>query len=326
MSATELLQVQIGRETVWGTPVTPTWKLLGVDKNGVKFTPEFAAPVYHDQRGSLAPGYISVVEKVGGTVSITGMVLYEDIGLLLDAAFGRATATGAGPYTRAYTGPTTAVTTPSIFTILWGQGTETWKAEGCVLTSLQIEGQTNAPVKYTAEFSCQQVTAGTLAALSDRTVVPVMGNHASVFVDAFGGTIGTTALTSTALGFNLNISPSRVIKYYMGSVIPGAYEDATWALDFQITLEMNSTVKGYFDTVFAATPATYTRLFRVKFDDTANRSLTLDSAVALTEAPAMFNDNDGVVTVDMKFSGLVDTGTFANFLKATSINGVALNP
>ncbi len=326
MSASELLQVQIGRETTWGTPVTPTWKLLGVDKNGVKFTPEFVAPVYHDQRGSIAPGYINAVEKVGGAVSISGMALYEDIGVILDATFNRATPTGSGPYTRNYSGPSTGQTTPSFFTVVWGQGTQAWKAEGCVLTSLQIEGKTNAPVKYTAEFVCQQVTAGTLATLTDREVNPVMGNHAGVFVDAFGGTVGTTALNTTAMGFSLKIDTNRKTKQYLGSAIAAAYEDTTWGMEFQVSLELNPTVKGYLDTIYAATPATYTRLWRFKFDDTASRSLTLDVAGALTEAPQLFNDNDGIVTVDMKFGGMVDVGTFANFVKAAVVNGVALNP
>lgn len=325
MSATELLQVQVGRQTTWTTPVAPIWKLLGVENAGVSFDGEYNAQIYHDQRGSIAPAYYAALEKVGGAVSIKGKALYEDIALIMDAMFSRATPTGAGPYTRNWVGPTTAQTTPSILTIVWGQGSQTWQAEGCVLNSLQIEGEANGPITYTAQFVTRRIYSGSLAALTDRSVTPILGNHAAVAVDPFGATIGTTVISNTALKFNMNITSNRKAKFYLGNVSANDYEDTTWDATLAMTLEMNATSKAYVDAVYNSTPALFTRLTQIKFDDTSERSFTLQFAGVASEGPRI-SDMDGIVVTDLSFKSMVDTGAFANFVKASSINSVATLP
>lgn len=326
MAVTEGAQLQAGKETTWGTAVTPTVKIMGADVGSVKFSSKRESPVHKWINGSLGPGAVGTLNSVMGELSWSGTVLYEDIAYFLDGIFSEATPSGAGPYTRAYTGATTASTTPRIFTIVYGQGSDTYKVAGCILNELTIKGTWNGPLTYDVSFIGQQQTAGTLAALSDRAVNVVMGNHVALSIDALGGTIGTTAVATTAFDFEWKINANRAAKGYFGSVLAQGWEGNTYESSLKLSMEMNATSRAYLATIFGATPAVYQRLVRISADDTANRRLRIDGGWHLSEDPELFDDRDGVLTADFNFEAIQDNGAFANWVSVSSINGVSALP
>jgi hypothetical protein len=324
MGVKDLNLVQIGKESTWSTPVPQTAKLMGVEE--VKFNPVHQAAGYADLRGALAPAHLAALEKVEGKMSIAGLALYEDICYLLDSLFSEATPSGAGPYTRNYTAPTTAAPTPRQNTIAYGQGTDTYGLTSAILNKLTLRGASGAPLRYQSEWIGEIVEPDTLDALSDRAVNLIMGNHGAVYVDTFGGTVGSTAIAATAWSFELVVEANRVLKQYLGNVAPGGYEGGRWKGTLKLSLELNTTSAAYLDSILASSPALYQRLVRLKFSNTANRDLAIDFAGFTPEGPEVFQDRDGVLTWDLMLSGQYDTGAFANWLKATSINSVSAMP
>lgn len=317
----ELLQIQLGKESTWGTSVAATAKLMGVEDWTI--TPIVQTGQYEDLRAAIAPSYLSAVEYAAAKASISGIVTYEDGAYLLDSLFSVATPSGANPYTRAYTGPTTAVTTPRSNTIIAGDATNQYKVAGAVLEKLTLSFTNNGPWKFSSDWIGKVVTTGALAALSDRAVTPVMGHHTTLFIDNFAATIGTTSVASTAFAGEMTFTPNRKLYQYLGSVTPGAYSDNTWETELKLSLEYNATSKAYVDAIVAATPARLQKLVRVSADSTASNQFRVDFAGVTVDAPDLFQDRDGAIFVDLVLKGEVDTGSFGNFVKATSINTVS---
>jgi hypothetical protein len=325
MAVMELTQVQFGTESTFGTAVAGTAKMMGVES--VKFTPLYETEFAEDLRGSIAPATLAVLNKVGGELQIDGFLTYEDCGYYLDGVLSQATPTGSNPYTRTYTGPTSTIQTPRIQSIRYGTGSDIYLAEGCVLNELTVSGENNAKLKFSAKYIVQQFTGGaSFAALSDRTVTIVNGNHVAVYVDAFGGTVGTTLISNTAYSFTWTINAARVLKHYFGSPIAGAYEGNTYSSTLALDLEMNATSRAYLASIYAATPALYQRLIRITADDTANRRFRLDFAGTLSDGPELFDDRDGVLTAKFNFTATPDPGSFANWLSISNINQVSALP
>lgn len=325
MTVRDLQQVQFGLETTWGTPVAGSVKVMGV--TSCSFKPNYQTARYKDIRQSLAPGTLGALEAAdAGTVSMSGVVTYQDLPYFLDGIFSKVNPTGTDPYTYTYTAPTTAAPTPRLFTILWGSSSGTYRVSGGLLAKLTIKGTNNKALTYDAEF-IGEITdgSGSLAALSDRAVHVAMGNHGAVYVDAFAGTIGSTAISSTAFEFEWMVQSNRVLKSYIGSLTPLGWEGNAYEGSMKLMAEFNATSKAYIDALYAASPALVQKLVRVKLDNTANRSITLDMGGNL-DAPELWNDRDGVLTAEFGISPLYDEGAFANWAKAVVINQVSALP
>lgn len=321
MNVLGLLQVQFGLETTWGTPVSGSAKIMGIDK--CSFKPKYQTARYSDIRQSLAPGTLGALESVEGAVTMSGKVTYEDFPYFLDGIFSKVSPTGTNPYTYTYTAPTTAAPTPRLFTILWGDSSGTYRLSGGLLAKLTVKGTNNTALTFDAEFVGELVDgSGSLAALSDRAVNVVMGNHGAVYVDAFAGTIGSTALTATAFEFEWMVTSNRVLKKYLGSTAPLGWEGNPYDGSLKLGMEFNATSKAYTDAIFNATPALVQKLCRIQMDSSP-RQLQLDMAGNVDGGPELWTDRDGVSTVEMTIAGLYDAGAFANWTKAKVINAVS---
>src|SRR3990172_9444731 len=99
MSEKDLLQLQVGRETVFGTSVAATAKLMGVVDATFREMP--VVERIEDIRGSLAPSYAAVLKYVSAEGHAEMKMSYEDIHLF-EMLFGDVAPSGAGPYVHAY--------------------------------------------------------------------------------------------------------------------------------------------------------------------------------------------------------------------------------
>jgi hypothetical protein len=153
-----------------------------------------------------------------------------------------------------------------------------------------------------------------------------MGHHGAVYVDAFGGTVGGTAIPSTAWAFEYTLELNRVLKGYIGGLVPGDYAQPRWKAMLKLSLEFNATSKVYLDAILAAAPALYQRLVRLDFDNTANRELRIDLAGTAAKAPEVFSDRDGVSSVDLELNATYDPGAYAGYTKVFSTSDVSALP
>lgn len=322
MTITDLLSVQAGKETVWATSVTPTVKLMGIEDFTI--TPIVESEVKKDLRGSQAPGYNAVVNKVDAQADFSGQLLYDDIPYWNEGLMGVVAPSGGGPYVRANVAPTTnaGVTSPRMQTIIKGDATDAYKLAGGILTELTISGEAGKASMIKGKMLGQQVTSGAaLAGLSDRVVSLVMGDHWTLYIDAAGGTIGATAIAATGFSFELNIKTNRKARHFLGALTPGNWNDPRWTTSLKITAEFNTVSKAYLNLLL--TNAVLEHQVRLKATTGASAIVQYDFAGVLNPSPKVYDGaNDEDVTIDLNYDGKYNTA-LGNYLKSSVTNNVA---
>ena len=324
MSELDLSQVQFGEETAWGTPVAGTAKLMGVLEASVQPMTEVHIPE-KELRGSLAPGYQAALKAISGKGRLALEMTYEDPLFIVEGAFGEDAPSGAGPYTRDYVAPVVVGTspTPRFHTFIYGDPDGVYKLDGAFPAGFDIEASSNEISKITADYLGKRVESGALAALSDRTVVPLMGDHWALFIDAWAGTIGTTAVATTALSFKLGVKLNYALKKYLGSLTPGGVRKPRWSGELSLRYEFNAVSKAYIDDIVAAT-AVHQKQIRLKATQGTN-VFQIDYAGVAVGDPKIFDDEEGSAAVEVKYVPLYNP-TLANWLKLQSVNGLAALP
>jgi hypothetical protein len=317
---------QAGEETDWGDVVAPTVKLMGIDS--LQITPHTQVVRHKDRRASLAPSYASDIYRTFGEGQVSGRVLYEDICYWLDNLFGEATPSGEDPWTRAYAAPLSAVPSgPKVLSIVKGTGSEVYSLAGGLVNGLTISGRTGEALKFSAPLIGKVVATDGLEALSDRAVNTVMADHVAVYIDAWGGTLGATQFEDVIFSFELNVQPNRALVYGMGSAAPTTWREAApdgWEGSLKMTLEFSAVSKAFLDAIIGAS-AVFQKMVRIKASNTANLDLQIDFAGTQEDAPVIFTDDDGVVTVEFELMGEYNS-VMSNWLEITSINQVSALP
>jgi hypothetical protein len=321
-SLLDLLEVQVGTESNFGTAVTPTAKLMGIQNFALD--PGIKSKVYHDRRGSLAPGYLEAIESIEPAAPLEMLVTYEDVCYLLDNLLGQATPSGAGPYTRNYAGPVGSVPSPRLLTWVYGDGTNCYKLTSGLLSKLTLKGETGAPMMATADLIGKDVTAGTKAALSDRSVAVAMGDHMALYIDAWGGTIGTTLLSAASWSYELTLDAKRKVDIYFGNLAGQSYHEDDgangWDVMLKLKLEFNAALKAQYDALISQA-AVYQRQVRLK-STSGTKVLQLDFAGTAEESPRFGDDRNGVLVFEVGLKGEYNAG-LGNYFKAQSINSVS---
>lgn len=328
MSVTSLFNIQVGKETTWGTPVTQTAKLMGV--KSLTPTPMVNTKLFKHLRGSLQPAFEAMLVGGAGAATLEETGLYEDILFGFESLLHTDAPSGTGPYTYNYLAPTTAQPTRRFETLCMGQGSDIYSLAGALTQAMTLKataGETDTEMTVTRELIGMKWGEDTLDSLSDRTVNPIMASHFACYMDAWGGTMGTTALTATVKGFELTLMAPAIYKRYLGNLFPGGLEYPEWKPEenkLKLSLEFNASVNSIVDSILGAS-AVVQRQIRLKASDTASRDLQLDFAGTIVGAPQIFRDEDGLVMVDLEFEGTYHS-TFANFFKAQVINGLSAVP
>lgn len=318
----DLLQTQLGKETTWGTGVTPTVKLMGI--KDFKLSPVNEAIVHEAQMGSLAPSPDANLTKIAGKASGNGDVVYEDIAYWLDSLFSEDTPSGADPYTYEHAAPLTAVTTPRKMTVVHGQGSDVYGLEGGLVNQLVISGKTGEALQFSVDMIGENVLTDALAALADRAVNMVMADHVALYIDAWGGTIGTTAISTAFFAFTLTINANRDTYPGFGQLKPKGYRDAKYTGTLQMSLEFDATTKAYLDAIIGGS-AVFQKQVRIKASNGASLDLQLDFAGSSLTSPEPFTDENGVVSLDINLDGTYNSA-LGNWFEAQTINGVATLP
>ena len=317
-SPRDLLKVQIGTESSWGTPVAPTAELPLV--TDITLSPNVTSTVHEDMRGSLAPGQVATLDQISGEGSMTVVAAYETLPYLLDNAFSQATPSGGGPYVYTYAAPTTAVSTPRKLTVVHGEGSNVYGLTGAVANDLTINFESNAPWTVDTTFTGEQVLTDTFASLTTLTATPIMGNDTTLYIDAWGGTIGTTAVTASFFSGSLSIQPGRAPVFALGSKTPTQYVENRYQGTLSLTLEVTSQTKAFVDNLIGG--ALTQHQIRIKATIGANEIVELDFAGTLTTSPEIFTDTDGVVTYELEWSGTHNTA-LGNWFEASVTNQIA---
>lgn len=322
-SLKDLLSCQVGKQTLLGTAVAGTAKLMGV--TDCQFSPVNEAMRFEEIRGSLAPAYNAALTKIGATGKLSMYGSYQDINYILESLMGTVTPTGSNPYIRASGTPLGTAPTPRIQTLIWGDGTNCYKATGMLVTKITIKGESNQPLMIDADWIAVSVTTGTLAGLSDRSISVAMSQDALLYVDAWGGTIGSTAISAIAWDFQLVIDSKRAMDWYLGALTPGNYHEGVgYDGSLELNLELQTGSKAYLDEILAGS-IVHQRQTRIKYTTGASAIMQFDFAGSTEKAPAIFDYRDGVVGIKLSYEGTVNTG-LANWFAYSNANAVSALP
>jgi hypothetical protein len=317
MAVLPLQQIQVGKEVTRGTVVAPTAKLTKVEE--VTTTPMREVAQAEERRASIAPAYNSWLNRKGGTLSMSGLVTYEDLPYHFDSLFGEATPGGVGPYTYDYVGPTVTAPSPRIMTMVYGDGTRAYALAGGICNALTLSLAHGDAMRMTAEYLGHDVESDSVEALSDRALTEATAEHMSLFIDAVGGTVGTTAITTSLFNFELAINANRENKWHIGSSSPGGYRESRFTATLSMLLEVDATTAAYLNDLLTSSPLQ--KQVRLKATSGTD-DIEIDFAGTVLEGFDIYSDEDGVVSINPTFTAEYNT-TMADYLDITVTNDVS---
>ncbi len=319
--------LQSGQQTAFGTAnATATAKLQTV--TSFKPSAELEARIVDQTYSSLAPGYNTVLDGHSASAAFeTEAASYEDINYWLGAMFSFATPTGVGPYVRAYAAPLTAMATPKFLTLQYGQTGHVIQLNDCSVSTLTLSGASNGTLQCGGAILASKAVVGALQALSDRTGQTVaMGNHASVYIDAWDGTIGTTEIASAAFAWEMTVNANREYRGYLGDIAPTAWQDNPWTGQLKLSMEVDTTTAALVAAILADPNTILQKQIQIKYTTgtgATERTLTIGFAGQALEAPELFTDRNGVTAFDLTMTGVYNS-TMANWLKVDSTSNTAV--
>lgn len=326
MSEIDLTTLQIGKQTVWETPVAATAKLGSVTE--AEIDSGVTGKVLRSRRGNLTTGYNAALLAKRPKMTLRGWASYEELNYWLEGMVGEVTPAGAGPYTRDGAAPGASQVVPRRHTVYYGDTAGgVYRLVGGVPISLKLSGNSNEEATYEVELLGYDVESGaTLAGLSDPALNPLIGNDfaGGLFVDLWGGTIGTTAVANTFYSFALELNANRGWRKRLGNLRAGGFTGPGWTGKLSLHAEFDATSKAWLDAILAAS-GVFQRQVRLKAAQGANLAVQLDFAGTQESAPKLWPEDDGMQAVDIE---LADTynAALGNWFKYQTKSNVAALP
>lgn len=325
------LEVQQFTESTWGTGGTATVRRRGITDYNIK--PTNKTDRIEERRGTLVPAYLSRVIKRGATADESGVLIYEDSIYLWNAMFSFATATGAGPYTRTWDAPIASAPSHKTYSTYYGDPADyAGYLNGAVLNKLTLTGTSNTYVTYKAEWLgkqggsgsavAQMVASGSAPELTAASAV--IGADLTLYMDAWGGTVGATALAASAFKWELEIDAKRELRWYNGNLLAQSIKYGRMDATLKLGLEVNAATATYLNNLITMTSDQQYQ-FRLKFTDGAAIS-QLDFAGVAEDAPQMFDQDSGDTYFNAVFKAKYNP-TMGNWFKSShtsTISGAAL--
>lgn len=213
----ELRRTQWGLESVIGTAVAATaiWR-------GPAATMVDARTVVEseEQIGIIGGADRTHIPKLDATLTIPETELTFEQGpypfamLYGGATTGVADGSGSSGFKYLTTIPTTTAPTAKTYTVETGDDFEAEEMENSVATKVTISGVAGEAVKVTFDLIGRQATRVSFtAAPSIPTVEDIITSVGGLYLDAIGGTIGTTLVSNQLLAFSIDFEAMWVPKY-----------------------------------------------------------------------------------------------------------------
>ncbi|CAK0770107.1 conserved hypothetical protein [Gammaproteobacteria bacterium] len=198
--------IQLGLESSKGTSVPATAIWYG--KGGMS---DDRTIVYPDDN----VGYLVDVDRSYVSYLLAGIdfdendATFEQIGYplsasVLDVVSGAANGGTSNAKKYAYVVPATSQPTTKAYTIECGDDYQEYEAEYCFCQSWSLKGAPKEAVKIASKWLGRQMAKSTKTTLTLQPVETILFQKGKIYADAVGGTIGSTQLTNTWLGFEMN--------------------------------------------------------------------------------------------------------------------------
>lgn len=250
---------------------------------------------------------------------------YEQVAHIFEAGVKTATPTGTGPYVRTYNYPFggTTVNTIKTYTIEAGSsivGEDVYEMEYAFVESFELSGSFGESWNMSSNWIGRQMSeASFTSSLSLATVNECLFPHTKLYIDASGGTIGTTQATGVLMSASVNVTTGiQIVPVGDGNLYFAAHKWTQPEITYSLTLELedSSVVADQRD----AYRADSVQLFRLNITD-GTRILNLDWA-GKHDSVGDYTNSNGNTTVT--FDGhTVASSTDSLSFTAALTNGVA---
>jgi hypothetical protein len=217
-------KIQLGREVTPGTPVAATTIWRGAassieDQRLVKLVEEMV-------------GYLNIKDRTYIPELMAGISLadteatFEQFPHLLVAGWGMSPTgvqDGTGSdYIYTATIPTTSTTsmTGRTYSLRGGDDHEAEIVEYVFCSEFSLKGAIREAVKMGGTLMGRQVAASSFTgALSLGSVEEMLAQKAKIYLDAIGGTFGTTQAASTVVGFEVSVKTGIKVQFTMDGTL-----------------------------------------------------------------------------------------------------------
>lgn len=213
----EKRSLQLGKETVAGTavPATAIWRgpvnTIVDDREVVE---------NEEQIGIIGGADRTHIPKLAASLTVPEteatfeQLPYPFAMLYGGAVTGVADGSGSSGYKYLTTIPTSSAPTAKTYTVETGDDFEVEEMEYAVAVKVTLSGVAGEAVKVTFDLIGRQATRTTFTgALSLVTVEDILTSMGALYLDAIGGTIGTTQVSNQLLAFSIDFEAMWIPKY-----------------------------------------------------------------------------------------------------------------
>lgn len=320
MSVTRLKALQWGQESSWGTPVAATMKTPTLGDASAKIN---SVVWKGDFFGTVGPAEAQSLEAQDWNLTAPFAGAYELLPYPFESLWGIATPSGTGPYTYTYTAPYANV--PSnvrSYTFEYGPIDNMYQLAGGLCNRIAINGEIGQPWQIESEFMGKQASyLASPASLAFLSVNLIRMADTVLYIDDWSGTIGSTQINATFIGFAAEFTSERHLKRFAGDVYPSAWGDSSFDGSLRLTLEFNTTSKAYLDAILSGLTS---KLIRIKATNGSNEA-QIDFAGVFDGEPELFSDRDGNVTLDLNLNARYNS-TLGYWARVTATNSLASLP
>jgi len=318
--STLLQGVQVGVETVPGTSVAATKKLLDTSlEMSVQTDMQRYRPIGQKYASSLVLG------KEWSEAAVSGALSYTDLIYLLASVLTSPTSTqlgGTTAWSHVFSSLPRAVDTPKTFTLEFGGAVRAQKFTYGLMTDFGFTvNRSEASISGT--FMGQQMQDGITISpgATDLEEKPVLPQTCDVWMDATFGGLGTTKLTRLLnYGFSIGsrYAPVWVVNSAQQAFV--AHVETEPTVQFTFMVEADTQGMGPLATLRAG--STQFVRFKATSADLAGTgnpySFTLDCAGKVSGV-SNFQDQDGVYAIEYTWDVVYDP-TWTNAMLATVVN------
>jgi len=201
-----LRKIQLGKETPAGTiaPATAIWRGMGTLQNLAELVK------VEEDVGLLVPTDRAYIPFLGGEIEMDEVeatfeqLPYIGLGGIDGSVTGQADGAGTDKIWT-FEPATTTVKTPKTFSIEGGDNQQAEVMEYSHVTEFKLSGKAKEALMMGATWTGRQIAKQAFTtALSIPTVEDILFSKGKLYIDAGGGTIGTTLKSSTFLEMSLS--------------------------------------------------------------------------------------------------------------------------
>lgn len=199
--------IAIGTESTWATGVATPVNNRIISESLLRNQERSQKTHLSTSLGAFSLGAFDGMEMAGGSVDLP--ILYDGTGMLLKAALGDISTTGAGPFLHSYQ-PATDASLPSL-TIKVQRGTGTMEEFlGCKVSTMSISCEAGSEMTASFEFIGKTAEARTTA------ITPTFGTGLQVF-HFEAGTLEFSGASYNIRSFTLNLDNKVERRDLLGS-------------------------------------------------------------------------------------------------------------